>query len=90
MVLRDETVTFNTLNMLLLHDENALFAILTYTCKTLTICYVITRGFRGGCGVRTPWKITKICFFSNTGPDPLERHKATKPTFNVGLSSAFR
>ena len=26
-------------------------------------------------------------FFSNTGPDPLKNHKATKPTFNVGPSS---
>ena len=25
-----------------------------------------------------------IGFFSNTGPDPLENHKATKPAFNDG------
>ena len=29
-----------------------------------------------------------IGFLSNTGPDPLEMHKATKPTFNVGPPSA--
>ena len=29
-----------------------------------------------------------IGFLSNTGPDPLENHKATKPAFNVGPSSA--
>ena len=29
-----------------------------------------------------------IGFLSNTGPDPLKNHKATKPAFNVGLSSA--
>ena len=29
-----------------------------------------------------------IGFLSNTGPDPLKNHKATKPTFNVGPSSA--
>ena len=25
-----------------------------------------------------------IGFLSNTGPEPLENHKATKPAFNVG------
>ena len=29
-----------------------------------------------------------IGFLSNTGPDPLKNHKATKPAFNVGI--AFR
>ena len=42
--------------------------------------------------VRTPSpeKITKILvgFLSNTGPDPLKNHKATKPAFNVGSLSA--
>ena len=28
-----------------------------------------------------------IGFLSNTGPDSLENHKVTKPTFNVGQSS---
>ena len=27
-------------------------------------------------------------FFRNTGPEPLKNHKATKPAFNVGPSSA--
>ena len=35
----------------------------------------------------TSWNIT-IFFFGNTGPDPLENHKATKPAFNVEPSSA--
>ena len=30
----------------------------------------------------------KYRVFSNTGPDPLKNHKATKPAFNVGQSSA--
>ena len=39
----------------------------------------------GGQGVRTPLENHKnIGFFSNTGPDPLKNHKATKPAFNVG------
>ena len=43
----------------------------------------------GGQGVRTPLKNHKnIGFLSNTGPDPLENHKATKPAFNVGPSTA--
>ena len=29
-----------------------------------------------------------IGFLSNTGPDPLENHTATKPAFNVGPLSA--
>ena len=33
-------------------------------------------------------RITNIGFCSNTGPDPLKNHKATKPAFNVGPSSA--
>ena len=28
-------------------------------------------------------------YIKNTGPDPLKYHKATKPEFNVGPSSAF-
>ena len=27
-----------------------------------------------------------IGFLTNTGPDPLENHKATKPAFNAGPS----
>ena len=47
------------------------------------------RESRGGTGVWTPLKITKnIEFLSNTDPDPLKNHKATKKTFNVGPSSA--
>ena len=43
----------------------------------------------GGQGV-TPLKNHKniLGFLSSTGPDPLKNHKATKPEFNVGLSSA--
>ena len=48
-------------------------------------------GFRGGGqGVRTiPLKNQEnVGFLSNTGPYPLKNHKATKPAFNVGPSSA--
>ena len=39
----------------------------------------------GGQGVRNLLKNHKnIMFLSNTGPDPLENHKATKPPFNFG------
>ena len=31
-----------------------------------------------------------IGFLSNTGPDPLKNHKATKPAFNVGPSLVFK
>ena len=43
----------------------------------------------GGQGVRTPLKNhKKLGTLSNTGPDLLKNHKATKPAFNVGLLSA--
>ena len=31
-----------------------------------------------------------IGFLSNTGPDPLKNHKATKPAFSVGPSSVHQ
>ena len=43
----------------------------------------------GDRGSRPPLKNHKnIGNLSNTGPDPLENHKATKPEFNVGSLSA--
>ena len=43
----------------------------------------------GDRGVRTLLKNHKnIAFLINTGPDPLKNHKATKPEFSVGPSSA--
>ena len=44
---------------------------------------------REGQGVRPTLKNHKnIEFLSNTCPDPLNNHKATKPAFNFGPSSA--
>ena len=47
---------------------------------------------RGGQGVRTPLPLLKnhkiLGFLSNTGPDILKNHKATKPAFNFGPLSA--
>ena len=44
-------------------------------------------GSRGGGGAGGPDPTLKnhknIGFLSNTGPDPLKNHKATKPAFNV-------
>ena len=45
-------------------------------------------GGGGGAGGPDPLKIKNIGFLSNTGPDPLKNYKATKPAFNVGLTSA--
>ena len=44
----------------------------------------------GGTGGLDPLKIKKIGFLSNTGPDPLNNHKATKPAFNAGPPSAHQ
>ena len=42
-----------------------------------------------GSGSGPPSKNTiNIGFLGKTGPDPLKNHKATKPAFNVGASSA--
>ena len=46
----------------------------------------IQKGDRGSGPTLKNYKI--IGFPSNTGPDPLKNHKATKPAFNVGPSSA--
>ena len=45
-------------------------------------------GERGPDG--SPERITKYRVLSNTGLDPLKNHKATKPAFNVGPSSAYQ
>ena len=51
-------------------------------------------GGGGGQGVQTPPPLKNhknigfLSNLSNTGPDPLENHKAAKPAFNVGPSSA--
>ena len=44
---------------------------------------------KGGRGSGPPEKSQKLIgFHSNTGPDPLKKHKATKPAFNFGPSLA--
>ena len=56
------------------------------------ICHACADPEGGGGGVQgvcTPsGKSQKYRVFSNTGPDPLENHKATKPAFHDGSSSA--
>ena len=50
-------------------------------------------GGGGGSGPRRlPTRKSKkaIGFFSNTGPDPIENHKASNPVINVGPSSAYQ
>ena len=42
-------------------------------------------GSRGGGGLKNHKNIGFLC---STGPDPLKNHKATKPAFNYGPSSA--
>ena len=49
----------------------------------------MSRSRGGDRGSGPPLKNHKnIGFLSNTDPDPLKNHKATKPKFNVGQSSA--
>ena len=67
----------------------ASLAILTKVKVFLTLTFL--RGSRGGDkGSRPlpPEKSQNLGFLSNTGPDPLKNHKATKPAFNVGPPSA--
>ena len=61
--------------------------------KIMHIRQIITTmgGSRGGVdrGSEPPLKNLKnLGFLSNTGPDPLINHKATKQTFNIGPSLA--
>ena len=65
-------------------------AVLTVLSSLFSTISLI-RGSRGGQGVRTPPPLKyhkAIGFLSNTGPDPLENHKATMPAFYVGPTSA--
>ena len=57
--------------------------------KTIRVC-IHARIQRGAGGPDPPPGISQsyIGFLSNTGPNPLEYHKATKPAFNVGPLSA--
>ena len=43
---------------------------------------------RGTGGLDPPERLQRLWFLSNTAPDPLKTHMATKPAFNVGPSSA--
>ena len=59
-----------------IHDENINFSGL--------IAYADPGVLGGGGGGRGPdpsGKLQSYKFLSNTGPDPLENHKATKPAF---------
>ena len=55
-------------------------------------CSLVMGGSREGTGGPDPPPPMKnhknIGFFTNTGPVPLKTHKATKPAFDVGPSSA--
>ena len=56
------------------------------------LCYRRLNTMRGSRGVDRgsgpPEKSQNYSFFSNSGPDSLKNHKATKPAFNVGPSLA--
>ena len=54
-----------------------------YCVLSLSKTLYMRRSTDGGdMGSGPPWKIN-IGFLSNTGPDPLENYKATKPAINV-------
>ena len=74
-------------------------ALKTILDKSVSICYVHFKSFPLSHGriqkgtwspdPPPPLKNYKhIGFLSNTGPDPMKNHKATKPAFNVRPSSA--
>ena len=76
-----------------------LFVGLKLTTRTLNCCYDlgdegqwhgrIQRGGGGrGSGPPHPEKSQNVGVSSNTGPDPLNNRKATKPAFNIGPPSA--
>ena len=63
---------------------------ISYPPSLINLCCTVHAPYlEGEKGVGTPLKNHKnIGFLSNTGPEPLNIHKATKPAFNVGPSSA--
>ena len=56
-------------------------------CLISSMCGPIGGGGGGGWWDRGE-NYKNIGFLSNTGRDPLKNHKATKPAFHVGPSSA--
>ena len=55
----------------------------------MSVFYACTDREGGTGGLDDPLKShNNIGFLNNTGPDPLKHHKATKPAFNKGPSSA--
>ena len=58
------------------------YSVCTYLFNTLHVHARILRGRGPDPPPLENYNI--IGFFSNTGPDPLENHKATKPEFIVG------
>ena len=62
----------------------------TKSLPTAATCMLNQRRIqRGGGRGPTPSEKSQIIgFLSDTGLDPLKNHKATKPAFNLGLSSA--
>ena len=71
-----------------LFAELSLFVINVEKYPSCFIPWADPEGDRGS-GPPPPEKSQKLrIFFSNTGPDPLENPKATKPEFNAWPSSA--
>ena len=59
-----------------------------YECLINLTVYLCADPEKGGRGSGPPLENHKaIGFLSNTGPDPIKNHKATKPAFNVWSSS---
>ena len=64
------------------------FVLHVYATTCWQRCVSHVRNQRRGGGLDRLGKLQKLRGRSNTGPDPLEMHKSTKPTFNVGSSLA--
>ena len=74
-----------------LESEYSIVHFRRYTIIGYTVSCADQEGGGGGQEVQTPLKNHKnIGFLSNTGPYPLNNHKATKPAFNVGPSLAHQ
>ena len=60
-----------------------------YNMGTLLASLTDPDGGGGGDWTPPPLKnLNNVGVFSNTSPDPLKDHKATKPAFNIGPPSA--
>ena len=91
----ETTIPINSSKKQRLRQATKNLASLSIWADSLKPCLPAHARIQRGGGGQSDWTThlknhKNIGFLSNTGPDPLENHKATKQAFNVGSSSAHQ